>query len=475
MNIAVVGGGRQCLKLMELIESFSFYGISPHVVAVADIKSDAPGILKAKKEGLFVTTDYHDFFDREDIELIMELTGDEDIFNDILMKKHRSVRLIGHRSAMLFWEIARVSAVERETSQQLKETRVKYDAIINQLIGETVMVINPDYRIMDVNETLLKKYDVERDKAIGRYCYELLHGQLSPCTHEKIPCPVAKAFGSQQPSSVTQIITDRDDRDSYLSCSCYPLIENGQLVGAINISKDITQEINIQKMMMQQEKLASIGRLSAGVAHEINNPLTTILTSTLLLQEDFDQSDPIYRELQTVADEALRCRKIVASLLDFARQSRPTKKLTNLNDTVTQSFMLTRKQAAFKDVDIELALEENLPDVYVDKDQIEQALINLVLNAAEATEPGGKIRLSTRWNKQAGEIEIAVCDTGVGIPPENLDKIFDPFFTTTENGTGLGLAVTHGLIEQHGGTIEVDSTVGQGTCFTIGLKVDQEK
>jgi two-component system, NtrC family, sensor kinase len=475
MNIAVIGGGRQCIKLMDLIESFSFNGISPHVVALADVRSDAPGFLKAKEQGIFVTNNYHDFFVRDDIELIMELTGNEDIFNDILMKKQKSVRLIGHRSAMLFWEIARVSALEKETSQQLKETRIKYDVIINQLIDETVMVIDADYRIMDINITLLKKYNVRRENAIGRYCYELLHGKTNPCADDRIPCPVVKACGNRKSTAVTQVVSDHENRESYLSCSCYPLIESGQVVGAINITKDITKEINLQKMMMQQEKLASIGRLSAGVAHEINNPLTTILTSTLLLQEDFGENDPIYRELQTVADEALRCRKIVASLLDFARQTRPTRKLTDLNDVVIRSCMLTKKLAAFNDVDIQLELDETLVEAYVDKGQIEQSLINLVLNAIEATEPGGKIRLSTRLNRESGEIEIAISDTGIGIPSGYLDKIFDPFFTTTENGTGLGLAVTHGLIEQHGGCIDVDSTPGRGTCFTIKLKIDQEK
>jgi two-component system NtrC family sensor kinase len=227
-----------------------------------------------------------------------------------------------------------------------------------------------------------------------------------------------------------------------------------------------------QEQLLQSEKLASIGRLSAGVAHEINNPLTTILTSSMLIQEDIDPDEDIYQELKTISDEALRCRKIVTSLLDFARQTKPTKKLNKLNEIVRHSFVLTRKQAAFQDVTVELKLSENLPDIYLDKDQIQQSLINLTLNAIEATDPGGKITLTTQFDSGSDAIEISVRDNGIGIQPENMDKIFDPFFTTTEGGTGLGLAVTHGIIEQHGGTIHVESTPGQGTCFTIRLPLE---
>jgi signal transduction histidine kinase len=243
-------------------------------------------------------------------------------------------------------------------------------------------------------------------------------------------------------------------------------------VGAIEVARDITTDIDIQKVMMQQDKLASIGRLAAGVAHEINNPLTTILTSAMLIQEDTDSEDPNYQELQTIADEALRCRKIVSSLLDFARQSKPVKKQHNLNDVVKESVVLTKKQAAFQDVTLEQSLAEDLPAANMDKDQLEQAIINLILNAIEVTDPGGKVTISTKFVSETDTIELEVCDTGEGISEENMARIFDPFFTTKESGTGLGLAITHGIIEQHGGTIKAKSKQGQGTSFTVEFPLD---
>ncbi len=256
----------------------------------------------------------------------------------------------------------------------------------------------------------------------------------------------------------------------------------GNELAFVSIFVDLKERLDMerklrqtQEQLLQSGKLASIGRLSAGVAHEINNPLTTILTSSMLIQEEIDPDDPMHQELKTISDEALRCRKIVTSLLDFARQTKPKKGLNDLNEVVRESFVLTRKQAAFQDVMVELNLSEELPDFCLDKDQIQQALINLTINAIEATDSGGKIHLTTGFDPNVKMIEISIRDTGIGIPPENMDKIFDPFFTTTEGGTGLGLAVTHGIIEQHGGTITVESTPGQGTSFMIRLPLDAGK
>ncbi len=443
-------------------------------MAVADIQDEAPGLVKAQEIGLYVTNDYHDFFNRDDLDLIMELTGDMDIFNDILTQKRSSVRLIGHSSAVFLWEIARAYAIQEETNQKLRETMAKYDVITNEFIHENVMVIGPDYRILDANESLLNSFNIRRDQAVGQPCYTVTRFRESPCTEKDTPCPLAMALETRKPSQVTYTLQDEENKPRYYAVSCYPLFENEKLVRVIHISREITKDINFQKAMMQQEKLASIGRLSAGVAHEINNPLTTILTSAMLIQEEMDSDNPLYQDMKTISDEALRCRRIVASLLNFARQTMPSKRSNDLNEIVKDSFMLTKKQATFQDITINLGLAQDLPQINVDKDQIQQCLINLTLNAIEATEAGGQITLTTRGDAGADTLEIAVSDTGRGIPSENMNKIFDPFFTTTKGGTGLGLAVTHGIIEHHGGTIQVESTLGQGTCFTIRLPLEKE-
>lgn len=467
MNIAVVGGGSKCLYLINFIDSHQFHTFPRKIVAVADINDDAVGMAEAKKKGFFVTHDYNEFFDRDDIDVIIELTNDLDIYNDILTKKKKEVIAVHHDTAMLFWEMDHMARKEREA-------RTIYDVMINNLIEEDTIVINTDYTISDINETMLNNLGLKREDAIGHHCYEITHHRDTPCRGIRHPCPLAETLQTGQPSRTTHIHLDKDGNELYYSIACYPFKEDGDIKGVIELSRDITKEIKSQQNMMQQEKLMSIGRLSAGVAHEINNPLTTILTSAMLIQEDLDPQDPIYEELSMISMETLRCRKIVQSLLDFARQSTPMKKKHDLNGIIIESMYLTKKQAEFSNIKLKTILFENLPPVFVDKDQIQQTLINLILNAVEATESGGAIVVKSEYNPSTRMNIIQIDDTGRGIPKEHLNKIFDPFFTTRESGTGLGLAITHSIIEQHGGRITVDSSFGKGACFTIMLPAKTE-
>ena len=454
---------------MQVIDKYEFKIVAPVVVAVADINNKAPGLMKARERDLFVTNDYNDLFTLDKVDLIVELTGNMDIYNEILSKKNNRVRAIAHTTAMLFWEIDLAAQKHIKTNQELSKTQAVYDALINGLIHEDVVVISLDHKILDINEAFLDKLGLTRDQTIGKCCHEITHQNLSPCSGKEHPCPLAEVVETGKPSRTTHIHLDQDGNKHHVSISCYPLVEKGVLKGVIEVSKDITKDIEFEKKMMQQEKLVSIGRLSAGVAHEINNPLTTILTSSMLIQEDMEPGSEIYKELAIISNEALRCRKIVKSLLDFARQSKSFKKLDDINEVINESLILTRKQAKFKDIVLDTRLATNLPSLSIDRDKIQQTLINLTLNAIEATPAGESIRILSQYLEKKKSIEIVVSDTGDGILPEHLDKIFDPFFTTKKNGTGLGLAITHGIIEQHGGTIIAQSTPGVGTTFFITL------
>ena len=473
MRIAIVGCGDRCVRLMELIAQHEFQEIDPRIIAVVDVDEQAPGMVLARRQGIATTTDYSDLLKRDDLDLIIELTANDDVFNDLLKRKRPEVRIISAQTIRLFWELSYLSDLHKQARRELQDTRAKCKLILDELIQEEVMIINRDYRIADINRHLLNKLGLKREEAIGHHCYEITHHRDSPCAGEHHPCPLVQTLETGQPSQTTHVHLDKENRELIYAISTYPIIENHTVTGAIEIAKDITREINMQKTLMEQDKLASIGRLSAGVAHEINNPLTTILTSTMLLQEDLAPDDPAHEELQTIANETLRCRKIVTSLLDFARQNKPLKNLFNVNDIVTETILLTHKQAAFKDITVTSHLAPQLPDQMVDKGQLEQALINLILNAVESTPEGGTISIKTAYQPSFKAVQIDVADTGAGISPADMDKIFEPFFTTKESGTGLGLAITHGIIQQHGGTLEVESHPGQGTRFSIFLPINQ--
>ncbi|MCX8038721.1 MAG: cache domain-containing protein [Candidatus Sumerlaeia bacterium] len=226
----------------------------------------------------------------------------------------------------------------------------------------------------------------------------------------------------------------------------------------------------MQSQLMQSEKLASLGKLAAGVAHEINNPMTGILTNASLMLEDLPEADPRREDLQTIVNETIRCRRIVKGLLDFARQSKPEKKNISVNDSLRNALNLLRNQASFRNIEIIENLDPYLPEISADPNQLQQVFVNILINASEAMPNGGQIQVvSRRADRTGGQIEVSIADTGPGISPEVRSKLFDPFFTTKSTGTGLGLAVSYGIVESHGGTIEVQSEPGLGATFIIRL------
>jgi len=237
-----------------------------------------------------------------------------------------------------------------------------------------------------------------------------------------------------------------------------------------------------ENRLVQSEKQASVGRLAAGVAHEINNPLTGILTFTRILQRSKDLGDKNQSHLQKIAESTVRVRKIVKGLLDFSRQTELDKEPTDVNRFIRSIISAMENQALVKSVSITFNPGENLPMLTLDRSQFQSVLINLIINAFDSMERGGTITISTGISLSTSDtdqkgVEIAVADTGSGIQHEDLDKLFDPFFTTKEvgKGTGLGLSVSYGIVQRHGGTIRVQSEIDRGTTFTVWIPVDEQR
>lgn len=245
-----------------------------------------------------------------------------------------------------------------------------------------------------------------------------------------------------------------------------------RMVSAVE-ERDLRLQELAERTILKSEKLASIGRMASGVAHEINNPLTGVLTYSSLLLEEL-AGTPHEEDLRVIRDETLRCRKIVRGLLDFARETAPQKVPADVNALIDESLRILEKQASFQNVEIVRRFDRSLPPIRVDVDQFRSVLNNLVVNAADAMPSGGRLTIATERDAAAGELVLRVADTGIGISPENLSKLFEPFFTTKDpgKGTGLGLAVTYGVIKRHGGTVDVKSRVGEGTEFTIRLPLE---
>ena len=245
--------------------------------------------------------------------------------------------------------------------------------------------------------------------------------------------------------------------------------------------KEKTDELSAaQDFLVQSEKLASLGKLAAGIAHEINNPLTSILINSHLLLERMDKGDQSANNLQLIIDETTRCSAIVRGLLEFARQTPPEKTLVDINEVIKSTLLIMDTQALVHKVKVVKKLTKGLPQVMVDVNKIKQVFTNIVLNALDAMPEGGLLEIASSVSDDNKEIKITFQDSGRGIPKENVTRIFDPFFTTKgTNGTGLGLSISYGIIQQHRGAIDVESELGVGTTMTVRLPLypitDDEK
>lgn len=248
--------------------------------------------------------------------------------------------------------------------------------------------------------------------------------------------------------------------------------EFGEVARSFNTMSRRLSEI--QQSLIRSERLISAGKLAAGVAHEINNPLTGILSYAEDLHASAAPGDPRRQDYAVIIHEALRCRQIVRSLLDFARQSAPALAAVDAADIIGKALNVLERQPAFRNIVFERRIEAGLPPVHADPVQIEQVLVNLLVNAREAMPEGGTIEVSAAAGS-AGRVRFSVRDQGGGIPPEVRERIFDPFFSTKGGKTdGLGLAVCLGIVQQHGGTIDFRCQPGGGTVFHVSLPVFED-
>lgn len=257
----------------------------------------------------------------------------------------------------------------------------------------------------------------------------------------------------------------------------------GNKVATIGFFHDRRDEIRIQKelentqvQLLQAEKMASLGKMAAGVAHQLNNPLGGIILYTKLVMDEYDLPEEAKADLNRVLDDAERAKETVKELLEFARQTGQEMKPQDINEIISRTIFLLEDQSIFHNIKIEKSLADNLPRVSGDAQQLNHVLMNIVLNAADALEGNGVLKLTTWYLAEKNSVCIDIADTGPGIPDDVLPHIFEPFYTTKDQGkgTGLGLSMVYGIIESHGGTIRAESKAGEGTKFHIELPVMEQ-
>lgn len=329
-------------------------------------------------------------------------------------------------------------------------------------IGDIIFEVNENSEIVIANRKFSEMCSLEPEKVIGRKYYELFFqfGELSE------ECPIKETFKTQQPA-----FRESQHNDEVYETHTYPNFSvDGQVESVAVFSRNITDKKKLENSLIQSEKLATIGLLASGIAHELRNPLNVIETARYYIDEFLIGKNPdISVKLDIIRRNVHRSSKIINNLLEFSQHSKHNREEIDIKMLVESTIALIKKELDAKNIEFVSRFENDYP-CYFSMDSLKQVLLNLIINAIQAMEKGGKLTIFVEQNK-AGYVDIKISDTGTGISDQNLKKIFSPFFTTKKagEGTGLGLYITHMIIERDGGKISVESETGAGTTFTVSL------
>jgi two-component system NtrC family sensor kinase len=356
---------------------------------------------------------------------------------------------------------------QKQTNYALIASEEKIRSMFNG-VNEGIVVMDAKGYITEINQTMLKmNHCTSKDQLIGRHGLEF----IAPKDREEARAYLTQADHLNEVRNL-ELRCLRSDGTEYFSQISGAVLRGyaGEIQGIIILSVDITERKQMEQQLIMTDRMASVGELASGLAHEINNPLTGIVGfSELLLMNELEES--IKEDIQTIHREALRAAEIVRNLLTFARQHTPTREAGDINLSVHKVLELRKHDHRINNIRCLTDLDPDLPRVMLDFFQIQQVLINIIINAEFFLRLKDHPQITIKTSQHNGYVIISISDNGPGISPENMKRIFDPFFTTKEvgKGTGLGLSICHGIIEEHHGKISVESTLGNGATFRIEL------
>lgn len=357
---------------------------------------------------------------------------------------------------------------QQERASELKLLKEFNESIIES-INVGLLAVNLEGCVTRLNSALEHMLDLRRDAAIGRRVEDLFSEDFADTLKQVLG---KDGWRLQEIRNIYKLHTaTRTNRALVLNIALAPLQDAQGQIGALVVVEDVTTRISLEEQLQQREKLSSIGLLAAGVAHEVNTPLTGVSSYTQMLLGMLNENDPKHALLQKVRTQAERATNIVNNLLNFSRTGSATEfGEVNVARVLDDTLQLLEPQMRRSQIEIVRSYANDAPEVYGNAGKLQQVFTNLLLNARDAIPDGGRILISTS-TADDGSLVAEISDSGIGIAPENVAKIYDPFYTTkgVGRGTGLGLAVTYGIVQEHTGRITVDSTPGEGTTFRIAL------
>jgi two-component system NtrC family sensor kinase len=397
---------------------------------------------------------------------------------DLTDSKTKVIEAATQMAAMSINLSAHYEAAINSSITRAREEHRRFTEAVLDALPVSLYVVDRDYRIVTWNRHReIGTQGIPRDAALGRNVFDVLARYPQGRVREEFE----RAFRTGRIERIEQQTASEDGSTKHWMVSKIPMrdAETGEVSHVITVGEDITVRVEAIHAVARADKLAAVGRLAAGVVHEINNPLATISACAEALEQRVDEGsfdgsdvlDDLNEYLGLIKSEAFRCKSITTGLLDFSRLRTGDRHPLDIVEILRSSANLVSHQKRGNQIDIEFDISDDIPLIHADGGQLQQAVIALATNAIDAMPDGGT--LTFRAFVQPRRVAIEIEDTGVGIPTEDMSKVFEPFFTTKEvgKGTGLGLAVCYGIITDHGGRLSVRSNVGKGTTFTIYLPI----
>jgi two-component system NtrC family sensor kinase len=375
-------------------------------------------------------------------------------------------------NARFLHEVTSANADLEDSRREIEQSRNTLLALFDNLDDE-LYIIDRDYQLIAVNKTRAKRTGSTPQDLVAGICYQVLENRDSPCP----ACLARQTFDHGRKTMRIENSIGKDHQFIIREIYTYPIIDaEGKVFQSILQLRDITEQRRMEASLIQAEKLAALGQLSAGVAHELNNPITAVIANTQLLKRELEPVDLDSESVDLIEQAGRRAQKVVRALLDFSRQEPYEFHPVDINQSILHALALVEKQWEKANIKLIQELDSGLPQIHGNTDHLQSVWLNLLVNAKDALE-GGAGEVTLRTEKKGDFVIIQVADTGKGIPQEYINRIFDPFFTTKApgKGTGLGLATCFRIIDQHRGTIEVESTLNVGTTFTVKLPIDSPK
>jgi len=421
------------------------------VVAPRDRERIAANMRKALKQGIIRGVEY----------TLLRANGTElagELSTSVI--KDASGKPVAHIT--IARDITERKKAEEAIKLAAEEWRKTFDSIT-----DAISIHDRDFQILRANKAFADIFHKKPSQIIGGHCYELHKGGKP-----RSGCPHKQTLATKEPA-VAEFY--ESNLEKYLHESTSPIFdEKGEVVGTVHITRDITEQKQQNERLMMADRLASIGELAAGTAHELNNPLTSVIGFSQLLMER-DIPDDIREDLNLIYSEAQRAAGVTKNLLAFARKHAPVKQLNQINNIIEDVLKLRAYEQKVNGIEIKRQLAPDLPEIEVDYFQMQQVFLNIIINAEYfTTEVHNRGTLTITTKKQNNNVRISIADDGPGISRENLSRIFNPFFTTKEagKGTGLGLSICHGIVSEHGGQVYARSQPGKGATIVVELPIN---